>query len=51
MQATEFSRSRCIGVVGGLCLVLLSACSTTRVDTSAEPGPAVQQMARQANLP
>ena len=40
MRATEFSRSRCIGVVGGLCLVLLSACSTTRVDTSNEPGPA-----------
>lgn len=41
MPAAQFSRLRRIGVIGGLCLVLLSACSTTRVDRSAVPGPAV----------
>lgn len=41
MRGAEFSRSRRIGVIGGLCLWLLAACSTTRVDTSAVPGPAV----------
>ena len=41
MPAAGFFRSRCIGVIGGLGLVLLSACTTTGVDTSAVPGPAV----------
>ena len=41
MRAAPLSRLRCIGVFGGLCLGLLSACGTTRVDTSAVPGPAV----------
>lgn len=44
MQAALFVRSRCHrlpGVVGGLCLALLAACSTTSVDTSTVPGPAV----------
>ncbi len=37
MRRAGFAASRCIGVVGCLCLTLVAACSSTRVDTSAEP--------------
>lgn len=40
MRPAGFAASRCFGVVGCLCLVLAAACSSNRVDRSAEPASA-----------